>query len=68
MCKCSPVLLHDVLKGPQEVLLESKIRQLSLLQKFHGKLPERIHCENSNVLIGITADLCPNIEEKLVDQ
>lgn len=55
-----PVLFHYVLKRPEEILLESEIGQLALLQKFHGQLPQRIHSENSNILIGITADLNPN--------
>lgn len=52
-----PVLFHDVLKRPQEILLKSEVGQFSLLQKLHGQLPERIHGEDSDVLVGITAHL-----------
>lgn len=52
-----PVLFHDVLKRPQKVFLESEVGQLPLLQKLHGQLPERVHCENGHIFIGITANL-----------
>lgn len=52
-----PVLFHDVLKRPQKVLLESEVGQLPLLQKLHGQLPERVHCKNCHIFIGITANL-----------
>lgn len=35
-----PVLFHDVLKGPEEVLLEAEVSQLSFLQELHGELPQ----------------------------
>lgn len=35
-----PVLLHDVLKWPEEVLLEAEIGQLSFLQELHGELSQ----------------------------
>lgn len=52
-----PVLLHDVLKGPQEVFLEAEISQLSFLKELHGKLPQRVHGENGHILIRVTAHL-----------
>lgn len=36
----SPILLHDVLKRPEEVLLEAEVGQLAFLQELHGELPQ----------------------------
>lgn len=52
-----PVLLHDVLKRPKEVFLETEIRQLSFLQELHGELPQWVHCKDGYILIGVTAHL-----------
>ncbi len=38
--RSSPVLLHDVLKRPEEVFLEAEVGELSFLQELHGKLPQ----------------------------
>jgi len=56
-CSTSPVLLHDVLKGPEEVLLEAEVGQLSFLQELHGELPQRVHGEDGDVLVGVAAHL-----------
>lgn len=53
----SPVLFHDVLERPQKVFLKPEVGQLALLQKLHGQLPERVHCKNGHIFVGITADL-----------
>lgn len=53
----SPVLLYDVLKRPQEVLLEAEVGQLSFLQELHGQLPQRVHGEYGHVLVGVAAHL-----------
>ena len=52
-----PVLFHDVLKRPQKVFLESEVGEFPLLQKLHGQLPERVHCKDRHIFIGITANL-----------
>lgn len=52
-----PVLLHDVLKRPEEVFLEAEIGKFSFLQELHGELSQRVNSENGYVLIGVTAHL-----------
>ena len=52
-----PVFLHDMLKWPQEILLESEIGKLPFLQKFHGQLSQRVNSKERNVLVGITSNL-----------
>lgn len=52
-----PVLLHDVLKRPEEVLLEAEVGQLSFLQELHGELPQRVHSKDGYILIRVTAHL-----------
>lgn len=56
-CFVLPVLFHDVLKRSQKVFLEPEVGQLPFLQKLHGQLPQRVHCENCHIFIGITANL-----------
>lgn len=45
------VLLHDVLEGPQEVLLESEVRELPFLDELHGQLSQAVHGKEGYVLI-----------------
>lgn len=52
-----PVLLHDVFKWPEEVLLEAEVSQLSFLQELHGQLPQRVHRKDGHVLVGVAAHL-----------
>lgn len=52
-----PVLLHDVLKGPEEVFLEAEVGQLSFLQELHGELPQWVHSKDGYILIRVTAHL-----------
>lgn len=52
-----PVLLHDVLKRPEEVLLEAEVGQLSFLQELHGELPQGVHGKDGYILVGVTAHL-----------
>ena len=43
-----------MLKGPQEILLESEVCKLSFLDEFHRKLSQRVNSKEGNILIGIT--------------
>ena len=48
---------HGILERFQKVLLELEMGQFFLLQEPHGKLPERIQCEETDMRITMTADL-----------
>ena len=45
------IALHDVFEGSQKVFLESKVCKLSLFDKLHSQLTQRIDGEEGNILI-----------------
>ena len=51
------IWLHDVLKRSKKIFLEPKMRKFTLLQKLHGKLPQRIDGETSYFFIVFTSNL-----------
>ena len=51
------VLLHDDFEGSEKVFLKPEIGEFSLLDKFHRKLPEGIHGEESHVFVGVASHL-----------